>query len=89
MAYNIAGTSASFANIKQVTTNHKLNDSILARLATLYIPGGKNNFKPLKTILQNNELSAKKSSAWASFRKVPLTITRHQRNEGRLITRAN
>ncbi len=47
----MAGISASFAGLKQVTTNYKLNDSIFARLTTLYIPGGKNNFDSLKITL--------------------------------------
>jgi hypothetical protein len=89
MAHDMAGTSASFAGAKQVTTDCGLDDSILARLATLYVPGGKDNFDPLEVTLQNSELSAGESSAWASSRKVPSTTTRHQRNAGRLVARAN
>ena len=78
MAHGMAGTSINFADAEQIATDCGLDDSLLARLATLYVSGGKENCDPLEATIQSSEPSAGESSAWASSRRVSSITPRHR-----------
>lgn len=78
LAYDIAGISTNSAAAEQTTTDCELNDSLIARLAALYVPGEKDNCDALETASHNSGSLGGESSAWALSRKKPSITTHHR-----------
>lgn len=78
LAYRLNGNSVPSVVTEQTIASCTLADGLVARLAALYVFGGKDEDGPLESTVQDDGSASGESSAWAASRQKVSTVTRHK-----------